>query len=42
MKAWLSFLATAVVCVSAFAQQPPPDVKQKVDSLIAKLRDASM
>jgi len=40
MKAWLSFLATAVVCVSAFAQQPPPDVKQKVDSLIAKLRDA--
>jgi hypothetical protein len=31
---------TAVVCVSAFAQQPPPDVKQKVDSLIAKLRDA--
>jgi uncharacterized protein (TIGR02246 family) len=40
MKAWLSFLATAVVCLSAFAQQPPPDVKQKVDSLIAKLRDA--
>ena len=25
---------------SRFAQQPPPDVKQKVDSLIAKLRDA--
>jgi uncharacterized protein (TIGR02246 family) len=40
MKAWLSFLGTAVVCIAAFAQQPPPDVKQKVDSLIAKLRDA--
>jgi uncharacterized protein (TIGR02246 family) len=40
MKAWLSFLATAIVCVSAFAQQPPPDVKQKLDSLTAKVRDA--
>ncbi len=26
--------------VSAVAQQPPPDVKQKLDSLIAKVRDA--
>jgi uncharacterized protein (TIGR02246 family) len=40
MKAWLSFLATAVVCVPAFAQQSPPDVKQKLDTLIARVRDA--
>jgi uncharacterized protein (TIGR02246 family) len=40
MKAWLSFLATTIGCVSAFAQQPPPDVKQKLDTLAAKVRDA--
>jgi ketosteroid isomerase-like protein len=40
MKAWLSFLATAIVCASAFAQQPPQDVKQKLDSLAAKVREA--
>ena len=40
MKAWLSFLATTVICVSAYAQQPPPDLKQKLESLTTKLHDA--
>lgn len=40
MKALVSFLASAIICVPALAQQPSPNVQQKLDGLGAKVREA--
>jgi uncharacterized protein (TIGR02246 family) len=40
MKALVIFLVTVIICIPAFAQQPSPNVQQKLDSLGTKVRDA--